>query len=214
MEDFPSNSHSKKAAKDGEKTAKPRVTRVTTGEVVQRKKPLGKRFMETFVGGDAKSAAGSVLWDVLVPSAKEMIVDAGVETLERLFFGEPRSSRGRSRGRGGLSTFVNYQRMSRSTYDKREEPRQRMSRQARMNHDFREIILDSRAEAEMVIDRLFDLVSQYEVARVSDLYDLVDLEKTYADDKWGWTDLRGTSAVRVRSGGYLIDIPQPEYLGD
>jgi len=86
-----------------------------------------------------------------------------------------------------------------------------MTNRARKHHDFDEIVLATRAEATEVIDRLFDLVSKYEQASVSDLYDLVGLEATYADEKWGWRDVRGAGAVRV-GGGYLLDLPKPEQL--
>jgi hypothetical protein len=82
---------------------------------------------------------------------------------------------------------------------------------ARRNHDFDEIVLATRAEANEVIDRLFDLISKYEQATVSDLYDLVGLEAKFTDEKWGWRDMRGVQAVRV-GGGYLLDLPRPEQL--
>jgi hypothetical protein len=78
-------------------------------------------------------------------------------------------------------------------------------------HDFDEIVLSSRREAEDVIDRLFDLVGQYGSATVSDLYELVGLPSTHTDNKWGWEDARGAGVTRVRNG-YLLDLPEPEPL--
>ena len=69
----------------------------------------------------------------------------------------------------------------------------------------------NRAEAEEVIDRLFELVSIYESATVADLYELVGLSSTHTDHKWGWTDLMGAGVSRIR-GGYLLDLPDPEPL--
>ena len=86
-----------------------------------------------------------------------------------------------------------------------------MSRQSRARHNFDEIVLDERVEAEEVIDRLFDLVSRYEAATVADLYELVGLSSTHTDNKWGWIDLTGAGVTRVR-GGYLLDLPEPESL--
>jgi hypothetical protein len=86
-----------------------------------------------------------------------------------------------------------------------------MSRQGRARHDFDEIVLDERSEAEEVLDRLFDVVNKYESATVADLYDLVGLPSTHADYKWGWTDLRGAGVSRIRDG-YLLDLPDPEII--
>jgi hypothetical protein len=90
-------------------------------------------------------------------------------------------------------------------------PERVMSRQARARHNFDEIVLDDRAEAEEVIDRLFDLVSRYESASVADLYELVGLASSHTDHKWGWSDLHGAGVSRIR-GGYLLDLPEPEPL--
>ena len=86
-----------------------------------------------------------------------------------------------------------------------------MSNRARANHDFDEIVLATRAEAEEVIDNLFALVDSYDTATVADLYGMVGQTGSYTDEKWGWSDLRGTSISRVK-GGYLLDLPRPQYL--
>lgn len=202
MENFPGNTNKDKKTK----VEKPKIEAVVKNKPIQRKKPLGKRLTETFVGGDAKGVWSYIFMDVLVPAAKDMVVDATSQGVERMIFGEVRSG-GR---RPGKSSYTSYNRYSTPSRGVREESRA-ISRRGRATHDFDEIILGSRSEAEEVLDRLFALLSQYEMATVADLYDLVDLEKTYMDDKWGWTDLRGAGATRVRNG-YLLDLPRPESL--
>jgi hypothetical protein len=86
-----------------------------------------------------------------------------------------------------------------------------MSRLARSQHDFDDIVLDSRVEAEEVIEKLFEVVSRYGAATVADLYELVGLSTAHTDQKWGWTDVRGAGVSRIR-GGYLLDLPDPEPL--
>lgn len=209
--EFPSNAHKSK-----DKTAKPReekkVERIVQSEVVRRKKPLGRKLSDTFVSGDARSVWAFVAVDVLIPAAKDMIADAVSQGVERMIYGEARST-SRRHGRRPNEPYTNYNRYS-SPYrrpDPREERRPQLSRRARANHDFDEIILPTRAEADEVLDRLFDLVSKYESATVADLYDLVGVSGNYTDDKWGWVDLRGAGITRVRHG-YLLDLPRPEPL--
>ena len=209
MDEFPSNS--KYVAKKTEKTdAKPeKLEKIVTGEVVQRKKPLGKRMAETFIGGDAQSVGSYVLMDVLIPAAKDTIADAVSQGIERMLFGEVRSTSRRTGGKPS-NGYVSYNRYSNSTAHpalRKDEPQ--VSRRNRATHNFEEIILATRPEAEEVIDRLFDLVSRYESATVADLYELVGVSSNYTDDKWGWTNLQGASAVRIREG-YLLDLPKPE----
>lgn len=206
MEDFPSNSKFPKQKEDPKK-----LDPVVTGRVVRRKQPLGRKFKDTFVGGDARAVWAVVFLDVLVPSAKDMIVDAGKEMIERMIYGDSTTPRRRSAARAA-SNFghVAYNRMyTPQSPSKHEDRDDRRSRRKPSPLDFDEIILDTRVEAEEVIDRLFDLVAQYDVARVSDLYELLGISGPYTTQKWGWRDIRGAGVTKVRNG-YLLDLPVPE----
>jgi hypothetical protein len=210
VEEFPTNSH---RAKKGINEDQPKkIEKVVVGSVVRQKKPLGRRFLDTFFGGDAQGVVGYVMMDVLIPAAKDMIADAVTTGIERMIFGEVRSTSRRSSIRSNPSGgYVSYNRFSSGqTAGRREDPRD-ISRRARSSHDFDEIILATRVEAQEVIDSLFDLISNYEAATVSDLYELVGVSGNYTDEKWGWTDIRGAGVTRVRNG-YLLDLPRPEQL--
>jgi hypothetical protein len=219
MPEFPANSH---AAKDphptkGEppKQEDKKIEKVVTGAVVRRKKPIGRRLIETFVGGDSKTAVQYVLMEVLVPAAKDMLTDAISQGVERLVYGEARSSSRRTGARPSGSSYVNYNRYASSSNppfrpDPRE-PARTISARARASHSFEDIVLATRAEAEEVIDRLFELSEKYGQATVGDLYELVGITGNYTDDRWGWNDLRGSGVTRVRNG-YLLDIQKPEPL--
>lgn len=209
--EFPSNSR-RQTESTGNKPEPKKIEQIATGDVVRRKKPLGRRFSETFVGGDAKSAGAYVLFDVLLPAAKDMVADAMSMGVEKMLFGEARSTSRRGGTRSSTNSYVSYNRYAPTNpTTRREEPRANPSRRARASHDFDEIILATRVEAEEVVDRLFDLVSRYESATVSDLYELVGVAGTFTDEKWGWTDIRGAGVSRVRNG-YLLDLPKPEPL--
>jgi len=207
--EFPSNSEASKRRKLEDKN----ITQVVSGGAARRKKPLRKRFSETFVAGDAKSALQYVVMDVLLPAAKDMIVEAGSQGIEKLIFGDSRRRRGSTPPMSGPTGYVNYNRSPYTMGGSRQSSssQRAMSREARSRHNFDEIVLDDRSEAEDVIDRLFDLVSRYESASVADLYELVGLASTHTDHKWGWEDLAGAGVSRIR-GGYLLDLPEPEPL--
>jgi hypothetical protein len=210
-DEFPSNSHSQRRPAREPREEK-KVERIVSGEVVRRKKPLGRRFKETFMGGDSQGVASYVMLDILVPAAKDMFADAVSMGVEKLVFGESRSAsrRGASRYSSPLANHTPYRAMGSSRLTTREDPRG-PSRRSRANHNFDEIILATRVEAEEVVDRLFDLIQKYNSATVQDLYDTVGISGNYTDNKWGWTDLRGAGVSRIREG-YLLDLPKPEPL--
>jgi hypothetical protein len=71
-----------------------------------------------------------------------------------------------------------------------------------------DIVLATEADAEEVLERLFQMIVKYDVASVGDLYDAVGLNGTYEDTKWGWANLAGSGVSRVRSG-YMLVLPKP-----
>ena len=125
------------------------------------------------------------------------------------FYGDSRRRSGPTPPASGPTGYVSYNRYSMG--NRQSSSQRALSRQGRSRHDFDEIVLEARAEAEEVIDRLFEVVSRYGTATVADLYELVGIAGTHTDNKWGWTDLRGAGVSRVR-GGFLLDLPEPQPL--
>lgn len=215
MEEYPNNSHSARESKsDGDPSTdsdEKKVEKIISGEASRRKKPLGKRFIETFFGGESKGVMGYIVFEVIIPAAKDMAADAMQQGLERVLYGEVRSTGRRTGARpGGSNGYVSYNRYSSSGLaqaNRRDESRAEISRRSRGSHDFEEIIIPTRAEAEAVIDQMFAIVSQYGEASVGDLYELVGIKSEYTDRKWGWKDFRGAGATRI-SSGYLLDLPR------
>jgi hypothetical protein len=202
---YPGNSNKKKDEVEQKNVKPEKLEKSISGKIIERKKPLGKRIAETFTGDDSHTVGNYVLFEVALPAFKQLLADAGREAIERLLFGDSgRSSR--SSSRPGYSSRTNYASMSTSA--RREEPRT-MSQKSRATHDFSEIVLETRGEAEKVRDDLIACVEQYDVATVSDLYDLVGITGSFADDKWGWYDLRDARIRRIREG-YLLDLPKTQ----
>lgn len=203
MEEYPANSHKSKAPDEKEKPE-------ALTQARQRKKPLGKRMSDTFVGGDARGVWGYVFVEVLIPAAKDMIADAVRESTERILFGEARPRNTRTGGKNG---YVAYRSASSPTPREgvRSEPRS-LSRRARAKHEFDEIIIDTRAEANEVLDRMYEMMDRYQAVTVSDLYDMVGISANFTDEKWGWRELPGAKVHRVGDQGYLLNLPAPEPL--
>jgi hypothetical protein len=203
--EFPPNSETSKKGVPNVK----KVVPVVSSGARRRRKSLRKQFTETFLAGNAKSASQYVVLDILLPEVKNIILEVVNGGLEKLIFGDSRR-RGSTPPMSGPTGHVSYQRYSMGG-SRQSGPARAISRQNRARHNFDEIVLDERVEAEAVIDQLFDLVSKYDSATVADLYELVGLSSTHTDHKWGWEELMGAGVTRVR-GGYLLDLPEPEPL--
>lgn len=204
--EFPGNSKNPRPRENDQK----KVESVVTNEVQTRKQGLLKRLKNVLIGGDSRSVVNYVIMDVLVPQAKDMITEAASQGFERLIYGESRPGRSRFPRPSGPTNYTRYSArgnnpIGRSMRDDRVptvSPRQ---------HGIDDILLATRVEAEHVVDRMYDLLRDYEAVSVSDLYSLVGLSSQYTDQKWGWSDLQGTSVTRVRDG-YILNLPKPQPL--
>jgi len=199
--EFPPNS---KASKQG--AGEKRVVKAVQGEVIRQKKPLRRQFRETFIAGDLRTSVLYGLLEIGMPMVRDAVWEAFSEGLYKLFHGEGRR-RGASPPAYAPTGTVQYNRYSMGS-PQNPGAQRAMNRQARARHDFDAIVLETRADAEEVIERLFDVVSRYETATVADLYELVGVAASHADHKWGWTDVRGAGVSRTRDG-YLLDLPEP-----
>lgn len=215
MQDFPGNSAKAKARSSEEPKEKdrPKVERVTSAEAVRRKRGIGRQFKETFIGGSARMAVEYMAMEVIIPSAKDMIAEAMQSGIEKLIYGDSRPRRGVTPSSYSNIGHVNYRGMSAPTTRNDKPPASRMlSRRSRTRQNFDEVVIPSRQEAEEVIDRMFDILSRYGTVTVADLYELTGIQSSHTDHKWGWSELRGAKAARLRSGGFLLDLPEPDHL--
>ena len=207
---YPPNSHKVKETLNKPDDGPKKIEKIVTGKVIQKKKTLARKIAETFIGDDIGSASNFVLFEVIIPATKNMIREGVSEGVERLLFGEVRGHRP-----GGLlagrSNYVSYDKYSAGA--NKPATQRELSRRGRASHDFSEIELDSRGEVEAVIDNLLELISDYGVATISDLYEMVGIPGNFVDRKWGWTNLDDATATRVRGGnGYKLNIPRPQPL--
>jgi hypothetical protein len=199
------NSHKDRGAVDETAAEREPVKKMVEGKVVSRKQPIWKRFTRTMLAEDAGNVGEYILTDVLIPATKNLIVDMVGQTIERVLFG---TSRGRVRRSplGSLREQTNYGRFS---SDRDSFRRPSMTREARARHDFNEIVLENRTEAIDVVEALIDRITRYGAVTVADLYDFVGTTGSFADQRWGWTDL-SMADVRQVPGGFLLDLPAPE----
>lgn len=205
MQDFPSNS---KMAREPDQ---PELKQVTSAETVRRKRGLGRQFKEAFIVGTGRDAMSYMVEDVVVPAIRDTLTDALQGGIDRLINGDRHGRARPSRfSNPATNSHVSYESISKSP-TRSPQPRT-VSRRARARQSFDDIVIASLQEANDVIDRMYDILARYGTVQVAQLYALTGVEATHVDQKWGWTNLRGTRAVRLSKGGYLLDLPTPEEL--
>ena len=179
-----SNKSKRKAVED-----KNKVDKIVKGKVKTKKK---NGILSSFINDDLQDIKKYIVEDVLIPTIKKTITDVVKNSIDMFFYGEV------SRPNRGNSSRISYS----AYYDRDREPRRR--RNSLLIDD---IVLESRAEAEEVLDRLDEMIEEFGMASVLNLYDLIGVTAPFTSDKYGWTDIRNATAVRVRDG-YLLKLPR------
>lgn len=191
---YPGNSDRAKEKKEITPVAKARVKRESTA-----RKVVGEIIKE-----DARSVGETVLWDVIIPTVKNLISDTVTRGIESMLYGDSRP-----RSRNNYSDYSGYSRPKGSRDRPVERRERRSARQAEPERN--EIIFDTRSDANDVIDRMSDIIDQYGQASLADLNALIGASSNFIDDNWGWTDM-GSFNVRQVRDGFMLTHDEPQSL--
>ena len=202
LNNYKPNSNGYKEAQQQKETEQRRAEKVVTGKVSTKKKGAFSKFAEEFISEDAKNVKSYVFGEVLIPAIKKAIVDIVTDSVDMILYGGTRPGRKRS-----TASTVQYN----SIYDRNGRHSNNVRREPVTRYSYNDIILDSRAEAEEVLERMDELIHTYKLVRVADLYDLVGVTGSYTDNQYGWTNINSAEIVRVRTEeghGYMIKMPR------
>ena len=202
MQDYKPNSHRfrEEQAKNEEK--KPEVQKVVTGSAKTVKKSGARKVADLFTSENSGNLGEYILMELVVPSLKKLIYEMGQDSLDMILFGGTRKNESRSTP----SNYVSYRQYS--DRDRRDDRRDyRYSGSQKSVYEYEEVWLESRGDAEAVLDRLNEMVDHYGVVSVAALFDLAGLRCNYTANNYGWTNIRNAEIVRS-GGGYLIRMPK------
>lgn len=195
-DNLPDNSHKSRNEKKEIQEEK-RAEKVVHGKVKTRENSM-RKLTDVFISEDVANVKNYILFDVVIPSVKKAIYDLIVGALDISLYG----------GRGGGKrptadkvSYTDYNDVSRR--DNRSYDRTRTN----SGYSYDDIVLETRGEAEAVLSRMDEIMDEYNIVRVADLYDLVGVTGNFTDNNYGWTNIRNAKIVRVHDG-YKIDMPR------
>ncbi len=198
----PSNS-----IKNREEKEKKKVEKVITGNVIRKKPSVSKKVTDVFLGEDIDNIKDYVIFDVMIPALKDLIFDVFSGGLSMTLFGNSTRKNSKLYNNKG-NTYVSYN----SMYNGSSKNSQRsITDRSRSLYNFDEIILESKAEADEVLSNLVDLIDDYGIASVGDLYDSLGIHSDFTDQSYGWMNLSSASVRRVREG-YILHLPKPQLI--
>lgn len=194
--DYKPNSHK---SKEGQEAKTERKVEAVAKAKVKKKSDI-RKFGEVFIAEDVSNVKSYVLFEVLGPTIKKAVSDIVKNSVDMLLFGEVRDNKRRASG-----DYVSYR--SYSDRDRRDD--RRPTSRSRFGYD--DLIFDTRSEAEIVLDKMDELIDQFDFVTVADLYDMVDITAPYTANKYGWRNISSARVERVRDG-YILRLPMARII--
>lgn len=195
MEEYKSNSDKSRQEAKSEK----KVEAVITGTAKTRKKGEMQKFADVFIAEDATNVKSYILMEVIVPAVKKAISDIVTTGIDMILYGEAGKSK-----RNGSAPKVSY----RQYYNQSSDQVRAGSANSRRSIDYDDILFDTRGDAETVLDAMQDIIGQYGTVSIADLYELAHVPNdNFTLNRYGWANLNGAQAVRVRDG-YILKLPR------
>jgi hypothetical protein len=229
MTDYQKSSKNEPEGEPKPDKPRPEVQKIVTSEVVIPKKSLGSKFMDTFFDGDFfKGLVHHVYRDVIVPNAKHIMFDTGLELLKGGVYRNGNARRVLD-PQNLVSRITNYQTPpNRTGYPSSGWPMnqnpglpppgmpaplaieltpRRMGRSGPRVYQ-----ISDRREAEGVLKAMTEIIgSEYKVVSIAEVHQMLGLEFSPVDNDWGWFSVADARIVANRDG-YTLELPQPEVL--
>lgn len=165
-----------------------------------------KKIKDSFIVKDAKTVGNSFLFDMLIPSIKNVFYDISTRVLRMFMFGDSGPANGTQ------SNIRPYQTISFTPYNQQYKPSNQSQPKPQTTSpssgfDYDSFVFSSRSDAEFVLNQMQDLIDVYGVVSVSDLYEMCKKTAPYTSDNYGWTNL-SKAVVSVCSEGFTIVFPK------
>lgn len=193
MKQYQSNSD--KERQEASRQSEKKVEAVVVGTAKTRKKGELQKFANEIVPGNFNIIKSDILMNIIVPSLKKAISDIVKVGIDMILYD----------GKQPQSSKVSY----RNYYD-RDNDRIRAGSVSNIRNklDYDDILFETRGDAETVLDAMNDIISQYGIVTISDLYDLARVPNdNFTLNRYGWSSISGACAIRVRDG-YILKLPR------
>lgn len=182
-----------------------RIERVTTSEVKTKKKSPVVLFANRIglVPEDIEDVKEYIIREQIIPTFKNLFFDV----LQAIIFGNT-DSKGNYRRGGSRTSYESY-------YDRNGRRDDRNRRGKIINFNYDDIVFDTRADVERVLDAMEEAMYRYDNVSVWDFYEFAGItDCPYTYRKYGWDeedDINKAKVIRA-SNGYIIKLPRPRSL--
>jgi hypothetical protein len=87
----------------------------------------------------------------------------------------------------------------------------RQANVSRSSGNYEDVLCATQQQAELLLANMYDLINQYRIVAVADLYELAGFNTKPSDQAYGWTSLDGARITHERDG-YRLELPRPSLI--
>lgn len=193
-DDFKGNSNASKGVRQ----------QPVTSNVIVKKESEGSKFKKKFFAEDIKTVSGHVVDSIVIPSLQKIFSDIVKGGIDFLIYGNKSS---RSNSGPGIISYNNYYNRNGIVSPYTNPINGGVPTKPATVYTVNEVIFRERANAEEVLLRMKEAISNYGMVSVGDFYDLIEQRSSFTDQKYGWKDLSSAEIMR-ENDGYSIRFPR------
>lgn len=191
------------------KTDKPESSGKTIkGKATKKELSFGEKLKRSFVKEDMKEVRDYIIFDVLIPSAKQSLLDMIIGAVSQTL-GIPTSRSRRSNGYSGTSIADTGERPFRNYASSRQTSGRSRDRIRYDRFRVTDIVFEYKEDAMSLLEQMMDICDQYGWFSVFDFYDKAGITEgnDYTNRNYGWTNVDGADIV-FEGSGYVINLPR------
>lgn len=185
---------------------------VAKGQITKGRRSIFKTLFDEIIVKNYEDMKSNFVEDVILPTTLDWLYGVASSFINDMF----KTPGGRSSGStlpSSLRTKKSYNEYWRGSSSRRDRDRRRERDEDPRDEviSYEDISFATKGEAEKVISSMRATLIDYEesVVTIADLCYFSDVPSTWADNKYGWTNLDDARSWRARDGRYYLDLPKP-----
>ena len=189
---------------------KKEIKPVVVGAVLSPR-PATRRFFGFLLAESPRELGAKIARDIIVPRIKAGFEESANSFLSGMLWG--------SSGSRPVSTMLqgtilrgggtNYNAISSQPSALSQAMAANQSRSS--SGPYQDVVCPTQERAEMLLAGMFDLLNEYRVVTVADLYELANMTPQTTHDSYGWYSLEGSKITHERDG-YRVALPMPKLI--
>lgn len=185
-----------------------KVIKPVVSGAVKVDRPATRRFFDYLFAESPKALGKKIGRELIVPRMKAGVEEALNSFISGMFWGGgQRPMNNMVQGTVLRAGGVAYNQMSNPSA--LTQARQAGVQQSSGN--YQDLVVPTQQFAEVLLANMYELLNNYRVVAVADLYELANITPQPSDNAYGWTSLDGARISKVREG-FLLELPRPNLI--